>query len=181
MRRQDWRLIRGGRDPKTLQGFRGEAPALCIAAAPETAPPFAVDAQVFEEDTHLVLSAPARLPDPPEHPIRVMTAVLEERGVAPGTVIVREGRPLRLLAVVHDLAEDPTWHEDWIRSAFAEVFAIVEKRRLTALALPLLGTRHGRMAPELCLEIFAGVLPGVTGALQRLWLVVREGDELWQP
>lgn len=170
---RDWRLIRGGRDPGTSLE---ESSRLVIAATPETAPPFSVDARVFEEDTHLVLSAPARLPDPPEHPIRVMTAVLEDRGVPPGTVVVREGRPMQLLAVVHDLTRDPTWHEDWIRSAFIEVFRVVEKRRVTALGLPLLGTRHGRLAPELCGEILADVLSEAGTSLRWLWLIVREGE-----
>lgn len=163
------RLVHGGLHDRARVG------GVEVTAAPEDAPPYPVDAAAFEEDTHLVLSAPAELPERPEHPIRVMTAVLEERPVPAGSVVVQNGRPVRLLAVVHDLSEDPTWREEWVASALAEILRHCERHRLAALALPLLGTRHGGLAPERFVELLRGALLAAPGSVARLWLVVPAG------
>lgn len=161
------RLVRGG----VVQEIR--VGTLRVVAAPATSAPFAVEARVEEEDTYLVLSAPFVLPAQPEHPIRLMTEVLAARGETPGSVVVRGGRPLRLLAVVHDLGAEPTWKEEWIAAALAGVLGEAGRRGLGSLALPLLGTRHGRLAPERFMVLLRRALAaGVPAALKRLWLVL---------
>ena len=159
------RLIRGGSRRKIRRG------ALRLVAAP--APPFAVEAVVEEEDTYLVLSAPPEVRDEPEHPIRLMTELLEARGEEPGSVVVRPGPPLRLLAVVHDLSAEPTWREEWVASALNNVFRVARRRRLRSLALPFLARRHGKLEPERFVALLRGALErGVPENLQRLWLIV---------
>lgn len=143
-----------------------------MVAAPETTPPFAVEAVVAEEDTYLVLSTPAELPEVAEHPIRVMTALFEARGEEPGSVVVKEGRPLRLLAIVHDLAADPTWKEEWVEGALVRVLDEVRRRGIRSLALPFLATRHGKLEPERFLVLLCRALASrEPGVLERLWLM----------
>jgi hypothetical protein len=149
-----------------------------VVIAPADEPPFRVDAEVVEDDTFLVLSADPEPVEPDAHPLRVLQAAHEAEAVPPGTVIARPGAPLRLLAVVHDLAQDPTWREEWVGMALAGVLREVRARRVRALALPVLGARHGRMPAA----AFAGLLQGALEAdpppsLARLWLQAAGGTE----
>lgn len=136
------------------------------AAAPRNEPPFDVEAIVEEEDTYLTLSAEAVLRLPGDSPMRVMTEAHAAREESPGTIVVRSTRPLTLLAVVHKLDEDPTWREEWVVSALDKIATEVERRRLSSVALPLLGTVHGKLAPERALALTRGALSG-----RRVWLI----------
>jgi hypothetical protein len=159
-------VLEGGRSPLVRVG------GLRIVVAPRDRSPFAVEALATEEDTYLVLSTPPRLPLPAQHPIRVMTSLWELEPEPPGTVVVREGSPLRLLAVVHDLDQDPTWREDWVVGALDGILRQAALRQLTALAVPLLGCRHGRLRPERFVELLMASLGRLAPeGLQRLWLM----------
>jgi len=153
---------------------------LRVTIAPPEELPFRIDAEVVEEDTFLVLSADPVAIEPDAHPLRVLKEAHEAEPVPPGTVVARPGEPLLLLAVVHDLRQDPTWREEWIGAALAGVLREVRARRVRALALPVLGARHGRMPPE----VFAGLLRTALEAdtppsLARLWLqTTGEAEEL---
>jgi len=134
-----------------------------------------VAARAYEEDTFLVLSAPTELRSPTEHPVRLFTALWELEPLAPGSVVVGAGRPLRLLAVVHDLGAEPTWREEWVAAAFANLLAEAHRRHLPSLALPQLGTRHGRQPRERCLDLLRRALEeGPREHLRRLWIVAGE-------
>jgi hypothetical protein len=159
-------LLEGGRSPQVRVGN------LRIVVAPRDRRPFPVEAVAAEEDTYLVLSTPPRLPLPAQHPIRVMTAVWELEPEPPGTVVVRGEHPLRLLAVVHDLNEEPTWKEEWIVGAIDGILREAAQRQLTALGLPLVGCRHGRLTPERFVELLMASLSRLSPeGLQRLWLM----------
>jgi len=140
--------IAGGR--RTEVKFGG----IRIVAAAEDDPPFDVAAVVAEEDTWLALSADPSVVHPPGHPVRVMTEVWNAKPATPGTVTIRSGNPLQLLAVVHDLNVEPSWRNEWVEAALGGVFSALDKRRLAAVALPFIGTRHGRL-PE---PTFVGLL-----------------------
>ena len=147
-----------------------------IAAAPKDSPPFPVDAFAFEEDTFLVMSADPTVRDPKIPLIRIMTRLIETKPHAPGTVLVRGHSPVRLLAVVHDFNEDPSWKEDWIEKAFQGVFQAAERLRLRSLGLPLLGTVHGSLDRDKGLRLLAEALRLRTlPDLTCLWLVVPPG------
>lgn len=145
-----------------------ESPKLVFA--PRTDPPFPVDALVEEEDSYLSLSAEPVLEMPGEHPIRVMTAARESGEVEPGTVVVRRDTPLRLLAVVHRLHENPTWRESWIEDAVDNLRAEVERRQLRAIGTPILGTGHGKIERGRALELLR---PLWTAPLDRVWIITR--------
>jgi hypothetical protein len=159
------RLIRGGY-PETSVG------SFTVVAAPEGSPPFEVDARAFEEDTYLVLSADPVARDPGEPLIKILTDAHEVEPESPGSVVVRAGRPLRMLAVVHDLGRDPTWKEEWVAGALERILRECESRELGSLALPPLGTRHGSLRVERFAALLGGALRGATAAsLERVWLV----------
>ena len=85
-----------------------------VVAAPYNRPPFKVDALAVEEDTFLVMSADRKVHDTREPLIRIMTRVIETQPKDPGSVFVKGGSPLRFLAIVHDLNEEPTWREEML-------------------------------------------------------------------
>jgi hypothetical protein len=154
-----------------------EHPTLRIVAAPAARQPFPIDAVAAEEDTYLVLSAPPIIDEPVEHALRVLRDAHRAEPVVPGQVLVRPGVPLGLLAVVHDLDQQPSWREPWIGEAVQAVFSVVGERRLASLALPCLGTVHGQLAPSRFLELLAPALDDPPDCLRHLWLVVPENLE----
>lgn len=146
-----------------------------VRVSADREPPFALDAEVLEEDTFLVLSADTEVAMPREHPLRVIDAAVSAEPLAPGSVRVRRGTPLRLLAVVHDLSSDPTCREEWVEAALAEVVALAEGRRLAAVSLPLLGTVHGRIQQTRALLLTRRALETAERYPQHVWLRVPRG------
>lgn len=145
-----------------------------VAAAREDDAPFSVDALVLEEDTWLALSTPAEIIRDPGHPVRVMTRVWQAEPEIPGTVIVRHGRPLRLLAVVHDLDAEPSWTEERIAEVLVKVFDAAAEEGVRSLRLPMLATRHGRLEPERFMRLLRAELESRARAdspLRAIWLV----------
>ena len=164
------RLIRGAYPREISLG------SLAIVAAPKDSPPFTVDAVAFEEDTFLVLSADRKVRAPKESLVRLMTRVIETRPETPGSVLVKGKDPLRLLAIVHDLNQDPSWREEWIASALDGIFREAESRGLQSIALPFLGTLHGSLDKERFIKLLGSALERTSPShLKRLWLVVPAG------
>ena len=137
-------------------------------------PPFPIDALVEEEDSYLSLSAEPVLEIPDEHPVRVMTAARDAEEIEPETIVVREGDPLQLLAVIHRLHVNPTWQEAWVVRAIENLCVEVERRQIRALGTPLLGTVHGKMSRKRSFELLAPLLAEETG-LERIWIVRPRG------
>jgi len=113
---------------------------------------------VREEDVQLILSAAAELRPVPETFARIERMALEARRHEPGSVVVRAGRPLSMLAIIHDVDREPSCCEEWILAATRAVFREAQWRGLTTIAMPPLGTVHGGLAPEQGIELLATVL-----------------------
>jgi len=115
-------------------------------------------AVVREEDVQLILTADTR-PRAPRESLRTLeAAALRARAHEPGSVIVRPDRPLELLAVIHDLDRDPSWTEQWIAAATLSALRAARWRGLLHLAMPLLGTVHGRLNPQRASAILGDAL-----------------------
>ena len=193
-RKSDLLLVRSGRGGEGLtieeggdsrRGFeliRGSFPlriqigSLTIVASLEKSPPFKVDAMAVEEDTFLVLSADRRVRHVREPLIKVMTRVISTQPRRPGSVIVQERTPLRLLAIIHDFNEEPSWREDWVTSALEEIFHEAEMRKLRSIGIPFLGTLHGTMEKGRFLVLLRSSIESVfLHHVKQLWLVVPTG------
>ena len=147
-----------------------------IVAAPKDAPPFPIEAIALEEDTFLVMSADPTIRDPKVPLIRIMSNLIETRPQTPGAVLVQGNAPVRLLAIIHDFNEDPSWKEEWIEKAFQGIFEAAEGMRLRSLALPLLGTVHGSLDRCRSVQFLAESLHHrPLQDLLFLWLVVPGG------
>jgi len=151
-----------------------EGQRLQIVVTPVGAPaPFSVDAVVYEDDTQLVLGS-----DPLVREVNDPLSELVEQvsGAKPqplGTVVVKEGPPLRFHAIVHDLRLEPSWREEWISSALADVFDEANALDVGSLALPVLGTLHGQLGLACFCKLLDLELKRVlVTSLKRIWLVV---------
>jgi hypothetical protein len=146
--------------------------SLKIAAAPEKSQPFPVKAIAHEEDTWLVMSAKPDIHFSDEHPIRFMTDLIEARPEPVGSVLLMEGDPAKMLAVVHDVNRDPTWREEWIEAALKEVFRLVEEKGIDSIGMHLLGTKHGNLEEKRFSVLLGNILRQVSFThLKKLWLI----------
>ena len=170
-RRPMLKLIRGGRISEIRVG------KLKVVAAPKDSPPFPVEAMVFEEDTFLVMSADPTPKDPKVPMVKIMTSLIETQPRVPGTVVLQGKSPLRMLAIVHDFNQDPSWKEEWIETVLVRVFQEAENLGLQSLALPPLGTVYGSLSKRRFTEFLVRALQGAGSShLRFLWLVVPEGE-----
>lgn len=165
-------LIRGHYPLKTSFGL------LEIVAAPEQLRPFSIDAMAFEEDTFLVLSADRKIRDPKKPLMHIMTELIEMRPEIPGSVLVKGSGPYRLLAIVHDLDQVPSWKEEWIQKALDNILRETENRKFRSIAVPLLGTLHGSLEKYRFIDLLWDALTRFTPHyLKRLWVVVPKGTD----
>ncbi len=144
-----------------------------IALWREFVPLGSLDALVAEEDTGLMLSAEASLEAVAETHESLIRQALRAPARPPGSVVVEDGSPLRLFAVVYDFEREPPCREAWLGLALANVFAEAERRRVQTMALPMLGTLSGclkrrRFAP-LLRRALARARPR---HLRTLWLIM---------
>lgn len=164
------RLIYGGLHCETNLG------PIRIVASPEYKPPFKVDAVVAEEDTFLVLSADPVVHEVHEHPIRLMTRLIETRPEIPGSVLVKGRKPFKFFAIVHDLNQEPTWKEEWVERALKGILQETETRNLQSIRLPMLGTKHGTLEKERFMVLLKRVLEqSPLQYLKCIWLIVPKG------
>lgn len=147
-----------------------------IVASSKYLPPFEVDAIAAEEDTFLIMSADTKMRETDEHIVRLMTKLIETEPEPVGSVLVRGKNPIKFLAIVHDVNQEPTWNEEWIISALEGIFREAECRNLTSIALPLLGTLHGSLEKERFVVLLQRILERASiDHLKRLWLIVPDG------
>ena len=121
-----------------------------LAVVPNSLSPLLVNVRVFEEDTHLVLTVDPDMRHTEEHPIRLMTRIMETKPKKPGSIITRNAS---WYAIVHDLDVEPSWRQKWIEDAYLAILKLAETKRVQKLGLPLLGSVHGNFSPEQSLKI----------------------------
>lgn len=158
-------LIPGGRRDCIQLG------SLVVIAAPKEEPPFSPEAVIVEEDTFLVLSAPPEVRAAKERPIELFQALWALDEVPCGTITVREGKPLRVLAVVHDLAREPSITEADVKRALDAAMLELSRRNVRRVALQLVGAVHGGLGEQQSLALITRALDGAT-ALESVWLMV---------
>jgi hypothetical protein len=164
MERTRMRVISGGRHRAHRFG------SVTVVAGTHRDPPFQPEVEVLEEDTWRLLSAPAHASPAAEHPVRLMTALIDDRPARPGSVLA-SGR--RWLAVVYDLDQDPVCREEWVSQALDELLRTAARRRCRSLSLPLLGHTHGGLHWKRSLALLDGALRQAATAApspMRIWL-----------
>lgn len=134
-REKEFRLIIGGADDKIVIN------TVEIDVLADSASSLPVDVRIFEEDTYLVLTVDPVMRYVDEHPVRLMTRILDAKPHLPGSVVRKKSS---WYAVVHDLDAEPICRKEWIDNAYGESLRLAEKSGVARLGIPLLGTVHGR-------------------------------------
>ncbi len=169
--RPQLRLIRGGLDSRCIIG----GVAVHLAAMEAIIP--RLDAVVIEEDTFLVLSAEPTLQEPAQSLDELERELMEFSSPAPGSVLVRGGTPVEMLAIVHELDQSPSWREEWIATALENILDLAQQHRLRILAMPLLGTIHGRLPAQRFIALLRAALEHREQPFPtELWLAVPRQD-----
>ncbi len=159
------KLLHGGR--ATTRKINGVTVSLVDRSAP--LPPVSV--RVFEEDTHLVLTKDPVVYAQVEHPIRVMTDILDSKPHKPGTVVIDQ----HWYAVVLDLDAEILCRESWVKEVCCAIFLQVKQKRISSLSLPLLGNVHGTLSADTSLKFILFALSNASvPSLQRLQLEIPE-------
>lgn len=121
----------------------------------EGAPTTPVQITVLEEDTWQLMSADNHIPDYSTHPVRVMTDLIDQKPVSPGTIL-RGNRQWKM--IVYDLDQDPVSQAGWIESATLNLLSTARQHGLRSLSIPLSGCRHGPISAMRSFKIFLNSL-----------------------
>ena len=148
-----------------------------VLVAPPDAAPFDPDTVVEEQDTALVLDIDPIIRESGEEYPELVSNMVDQEPLVPGDVIVRKGRPLRFLAIVHDLDNDPSCDTGTVAVALENLLREFNRRRVHSAAMPLLGTVHGRFGDETFLTLLYNALQQEPQRfLEELWLIVPAAD-----
>jgi hypothetical protein len=150
---------------------------LRIQAAPKNYPPFSCQAIVEEQDTYLILGEQTELKDPGKPAWYLANTMENTETYSLGSVVIKGKSPLRLCAVVHDIEQEPTYTHACVGKAYQAVMQTVQKRNITSLALPLLGSIHGKLSVTESVQLLdASVIHGYPENLEKLWLILPSGS-----
>jgi hypothetical protein len=157
-------------DSYTFVTFIG--PVEVIIAPPEL-PPFKIDAIVEEQDTSLLLGVTPIISETNESFDKLVSQMIAQQPRSPGEVVVKGNHPVRLLAVVHNLEQEPTWKEEWIANTLGHIFKESVNNRIKTVAMPVLGSIYGSLNYENFIELFRSALPpGNFTYPEKIWLIV---------
>lgn len=137
----------------------------------EAEPPFDPQAMVFEQDRELILRLDRAVTMPSSSYTELIDEDRDTPRFDPGSVVVQGRDPARFMAVVHDLETDPTWREQWVADAYRSVFATAAINGVAKLALPLLGTVHGRLGPDRSVDWLIDAMRHNEPGLEGLWII----------
>jgi len=145
-----------------------------IIAAPWSLAPFPCDVVVEEQDTFLMMGESNELPDNDDKTWYLAHKMEQQEALKPGSVIVKHYQnPLRLMAIVNDVEQEPVCREEWVWSALMNIFELTAMQKLSSMALPLLGTRYGRLDANRSMDLLQRTLMSKrASALRRLWLIL---------
>lgn len=144
-----------------------------IIVIPANLAPKNVAAIVEEQDTALVLGQPSEITLTDNKPSWFLANKLESQKILePGSVVIRNGKTLKILAIVHDLDHDPTWKPEWISQALDNILNISGLHGIHTLQMPVLGTQHGRYELTAFLSLLTDKIKTYQGPLEKIWLII---------
>jgi len=137
-----------------------------------TSSPFPIDVQVVEEDTWQVLSADNKALEIDEHPIRLMTSLIDQQPLSVGQLVI-DGN--RWQAVIMDIDQDPVCRREWIIAVYQQIVEQVMTEHIGGISMPLLGVRHDCVSLEESMDILVNSIRCLhKDSSLRIWLKLPE-------
>ena len=148
-----------------------------VIVIPEKLAPVNVAAIVEEQDIALVLSMPSKLSVTDDKPCWYLANKLESQDtLQPGSVIIRDGKTIKIMAIIHDLDQDPTYKPEWISKALDNIFSISNSYGIRTMQLPILGAQYGRFKLGEFLLLLVNKINIYEGPLEEIWLIIPHKD-----
>lgn len=142
-------------------------------ASPEYPPAYHVEAIIEEQDTCLLLGTDMVIREPVASYETLVSDMITQHQHTPGEVIMRKGRPMRFLAIIHDLEKVHPCRLEWVETALDCILDECEKQGITNMAMPVLGTRHGAVRHEVSINLLLRKLAGRYAMCpNKIWLIV---------
>ena len=136
--------------------------------------PYSAEVMVFEEDTNLILTADREIHYQEEHPIRLMTDIMNARKHRPGSLVVKDKS---WYAVVIDVNAETMCQPLSVSEAYINVFAHLNSKKIVSAGIHLLGLIHGKMPINQAVNLFLGGLNTQNiNCLKHIWVVVSTAD-----
>jgi hypothetical protein len=148
--------------------------AIAIYSAPREHPPFDCQAMVVEQDTNLILGEQTTLVEPNKPAWYLANTLERDQPVyKPGDVIIKRGPPMQLLAVIHDIEQQPSCDNDSLKLAWQNLMTIVTQNNIKTLATPALGSVYGKIKLEESLRLLGQAIHDYTPpCLEKIWLIL---------
>ena len=151
---------------------------ITIYAAPKEHPPFSYKAIVEEQDTHLLLQQQTLLRDPGKPAWYLANKLDTDENYRLGDVVIRGQAPKRLLAIVHDVEQTPTCTIESVELAYQHLMICVKQQGFSSLALPLLGTVHGKIPIEESINLLShATQQNPPACLLKIWLILPDHQD----
>ena len=147
---------------------------IAVYSAPPEHPPFRCEAVVVEQDTNLILGEQTTLVEPDKPAWYLANTLERDQPVYKlGDVIIKRGLPMQLMAIVHDIEQQPTCDSGILKLAWQNLMAISAQNNVKTLATPALGSVHGKIVLEDALQLFGQAIHDhAPPCLEKIWLVL---------
>lgn len=143
------------------------------AIAPIEYIPSEIEAVVEEQDTQLLMVVDGVIEYPEDDFDSLINQMFSGKPRNPGQIIIKHDKPMRLQAIIHDIYQEPSCKVEWVAFALKQLVEEINNHQIKTLAMPLLGTYHGKMAEEQSVELLCACLGSdQKSALEKLWLIV---------
>ena len=105
-----------------------------------------------------------------EHPIRLMTSLIDQKPLSPGEAVIKDKQ---WRAVLYDLDEEPSCRHEWIRQALGQIVHLIDSKDINSISISLPGVRYDCIGWRLSLELLLSELVAKPGMKPlKIWLMI---------
>ena len=115
--------------------------------------PYTVDAIVEEQDTNLLLDTKPVIQDAQESYRSLVKKMNRQKPLMPGRIITKNTIPARLIAILYDIKWTPVCSEANLTAVMNNLLDALNCHKLKSVAMPLLGSTHGKIAEQVFIKL----------------------------
>lgn len=124
-----------------------------ISIYPADKLPLTVDAIVEEQDTCLLLGKEPLIRESRESYPELVRKMERQKPLQPGQVLVRNTSPVRFVAIIYDIENNPVCCEEWIQASLKNIIMECQNREIVSLLMPLPGIKYGKINRDSAMDI----------------------------